>query len=175
MLKSLRRSAAADGLQTFGNVEKRDVLHQVNFLSITSIKMCLYIRVVQKTPTLEIQSRSSGFPWFQTRWVQWCMKKSILSTFRGRKNYLKFLKMYWRYKKQNANIISNRRLNMQNNEMIPNMASEFKSEIFDPFFGQKPVKNWQNTRLTHVWQFFGRLGGQMLSELNSEARFGILS
>ena len=24
------------------------------------------IRVVQKTPTLEIESRSSGFPWFQT-------------------------------------------------------------------------------------------------------------
>ena len=39
---------------------------------------------------------------------------------------------------------------------------------FDPFFGQKNDENWQKP-------FFGQKGGQMLSDLNSNARFGILS
>ena len=76
------------------------------FGSRCAFKKCVSIRVVQKTPTLEIESRSSGSPWFQTRWVQWCTKKSISSTIRGRELNFKFSKMHWRSKNQNAKIIS---------------------------------------------------------------------
>ena len=37
---------------------------------------------------------------------------------------------------------------------------------------KKTVKNWQNTRFCHFWIF--AQNGQMLSDLNSETRFGIM-
>ena len=36
-------------------------------LHIEKFGSLMSIRIVQKTPTLEIESRSGGFPWFQTR------------------------------------------------------------------------------------------------------------
>ena len=85
-------------------------------------------RVVQKTPTLEVESRSSGFPWFQTRWVQWCTKKMISSTFSGREFNFKFSKMNGMSKIKIRNSYQIGTSNMQNDERIQILASELKSD-----------------------------------------------
>ena len=46
---------------------------------------------------------------------------------------------------------------------------------FDPLFGQKTVKNRPNLDFPQFWPFFGQKGGQMLSDSNFKARFGILA
>ena len=46
---------------------------------------------------------------------------------------------------------------------------------FDPLFGQKTVKIEENRDLVCFWPFFGQKGGQMLSDSNFKARFGILA
>ena len=46
---------------------------------------------------------------------------------------------------------------------------------FDPPFGKKNCQNWQDTRFSQFSTVFGQKGGQMLFDLNFEARFGILS
>ena len=52
------------------------------------------------------------------------------------------------------------------------MTSKFKSDnIWPPFW----PKNCQNSEIKKKKQFCGQKGGQIVSELNSEAKFGILS
>ena len=49
---------------------------------------------------------------------------------------------------------------------------------FDPLFGQKTVESrdfWKNPQKISRFEFFGQKGGQILSDFNSAARFGILS
>ena len=48
--------------------------------------------------------------------------------------------------------------------------------IFDPYFGQKKRQNTPDPRFQRVLGvFFGQYRGKILSELNSETMFGILS
>ena len=95
------------------------------------------LRFAKKTPTLESKSRTSVFPSFQTSWLQWCTKKSILV-------FLRVVHLSWNcwnawsQKIQNAKNISNGGLKYENEEIIPNLSSEFKSDnIRPPFLAKK--------------------------------------
>ena len=61
--------------------------------------------------------------------------------------------------------------NIQNDERIPNS----NRITFDPLFGQKTVENRDIFKNPNFRKFFGQKGSQMLSDLNSKARCGILS
>ena len=132
-------------------------------------------RVVQKTPTLETESRSSSFPWFQTRWVRWCTKNLISSTFRGREFNFKFLKMDERLKNQKAKILSNTCLEYAKwwEDSKFGLRIQIGQDLTHFFLQKQTAENWQNARSRPFWHFFGQKRGQMLSDLNPETRFGM--
>ena len=51
----------------FSSCLRAATLSWIFFGGQAAIRYYIAIRAVQKTPTLEIEGRSSGFPWFQTR------------------------------------------------------------------------------------------------------------
>ena len=68
--------------------------------------------------------------------------------------------------------------NMQNDEMVQNLASEFKSDNVDHFWAKKLSKTEKIHDIGKISLFstvFGPKIGQILSDLHSEARLGILS
>ena len=65
---------------------------------------------------------------------------------------------------------------MQKDERIPNLASEFKSDKIWTIFWPKKLSDVDKIPdLAHIAVFILPKNGQILSHLNSEARFGILS
>ena len=47
--------------------DEKEIWFQQHGATCHTARKAMDVRVVQKTPTLEIESRSSGYPWFQTR------------------------------------------------------------------------------------------------------------
>ena len=63
---------------------------------------------------------------------------------------------------------------MLNDERISNMVSKFTSNYIDLHFRPKTVENWLN-RVFYQFSSFLAKRGKIFSDLNFEARFGILS
>ena len=111
-------------------------------------------RVVQKTPTLEIENRSSGFPWFQTSWVQWCTKKYIFSTFRGREFKFKFFENAWEVKKskcENHIKLVSKICKMRRFKIWHHNSNRIR---FDPFFATKLSEIGKIPDLAYFDSFF---------------------
>ena len=65
---------------------------------------------------------------------------------------------------------------MLNNERIPNLVSKFRSDNIWPTFWPKNRQKLAKSDTLPVFDsFFGQKEGQMLFDLNFEARVGIVS
>ena len=62
-----------------------------------------------------------------------------------------------------------------NDERIPNAVSNLNRTTFHPIFGQKVAKNGRKLDIASFRLFSGQEGDKMLSDLDFETRFRILS
>ena len=108
---------------------------------------------------------------FFSRLSTWYTLLSQKYSFWSAPMWLKFWKLLWEAKIKMCKSFQIRVKMLWNDERIPNMVSEFKSGNIWTHFLTKKQSKWQKS---YILPIFSPKGGQMLSDLNYEIRFGIL-